>query len=122
MLVAETKESDARRVRLASVALGTALTAVWVVAVSTGATMWLTWMAALAALACFGTVSLVPERRAGLIAAGNLAFVAAVLAACWIVGLATSSTAWVLWLCFAAAIVTWFAALLTAFVAVCDLV
>lgn len=111
---------EAKWVRLASVAVGTGLAVVWVVAVSTGATMWLTWMAALAALACFGTVSLVPERRAGLIAAGTLAVVAAGLATCWIVGLATSATTWVLWCCLAGAVLTLAAALTTAFVALFD--
>ena len=120
MSLAELRRSDATLVRLTSVALGTGLAVVWVAAISTGATTWLTWMAALAALACFGTVSLVPERRAGLIAAANLGFVAVVLATCWIVGMATSSTTWLLWSCFAATTLTWSAALLTAFLALYD--
>lgn len=111
---------EAKWVRLASVALGTGLAVVWVVAVSTGATMWLTWMTALGALACFGTVSLVPERRAGLIAAGNLAVVAVGMTTCWIVGLATSATNWLLWCCLGGAALTSAAALTTAFVALFD--
>ncbi len=112
---------DARAVRLASAALGTALGVVWVVALTTGASLWLTWLMALAALACFGTVSLVPERRAGIIAALNLGFVAAGLTACWIVGLATSATTWLLWCCFGAALVTLLAALGAGLTAVFDL-
>jgi len=112
---------DARTVRLTSAALGTALGVLWVVALGTGATLWVTWVVALAALACFGTIALVPERRAGLVAALNLGFVAAVLAACWIVGLATSATTWLVWCCFAVAPLVLLAALGAGLAAAFDL-
>ncbi len=112
---------DARAVRVACAGLGTALGVVWVVALGTGATSWLTWMIALAALACFGTVALVPERRAGIIAAMNLGFVAAGLSACWVIGLVTSATVWLLWCCFGGALLILPAALGTGLAAGFDL-
>ena len=112
---------DARGVRVASAGLGTALGVVWVVALGTGATLWLTWMIALAALACFGAVALVPERRAGIIAALNLGFVAAGLSACWVIGVVTSATVWLLWSCFGGALLVLPAALGTALAALFDI-
>lgn len=98
--------ADAPVIRIGSVALGVALGIVWVIALSTGATFWLTWMVALAALTCLGTAALASERGTGLLAAGNLGFIGVMLAACWIVGLLlTSTTRWLTWSCFAAALV-----------------
>ncbi|HVV17271.1 MAG TPA: hypothetical protein VHH90_08720 [Polyangia bacterium] len=94
---------DANNIRLASAAFGVVLGVLWIVGLAARASFWLTWMTALAALACFGTVALVPERRAGFVAAGNLAFVALGLGACWIVSLATGGTAWLAWSCLALA-------------------
>lgn len=122
-MVAQTsvKRLDARAVRLVAATLGTAFGVVWIVGLSTGASFWLTWMMALLALACFGTTSLVPERRAGVIAALNLGFVAAALAACWLIGLVTSATGWLVWCCFAGGLATISAALGAGLTAVFDL-
>ena len=101
--------------------LGAILGILWVVGLSTGATFWLAWMIALAALACFGTTSPVPEQRAGVIAAPNLGLVAAGLAACWIIGLLTSATGWLVWCCFAGALAALSVALGAGLTAVFDL-
>jgi hypothetical protein len=122
MIARSVKRLDANRVRLAAVGLGLGLGVLWVVGLGTGATNWLSWFMALAGLACWGTVALVPERRAGIVAAGNLAFVAAGLVALWIVALATSSTPWLVWCCFGAAGLVLLAAVATALAAVFDLV
>ncbi len=99
------KRIDADLVRWVSAGLGAALGLVWVVALATGATMWLAWITCLAALACFGSVALVPERRSGFLAGGNLALAAGMLGACWIVGLLTCATGWLVWFAFGGAAV-----------------
>ncbi|HXJ22530.1 MAG TPA: hypothetical protein VMT03_20095 [Polyangia bacterium] len=114
------KRVDATSVRVASGLLGTAMGVIWVVALAKGATSWLAWLVCLAALACFGTISLVPERRSGFMAAGNLALTAAGLAACWVVGLLTSATTWLVWLCFVSAGLVLVSALATALAAAFD--
>lgn len=121
MAKTSTKGLDARRVRLASAGLGAGLAGAWAIALATDATFWITWMTALASLACFGTIALVPARRAGFIAAGNLSFVAIGLAACWVLGLLTSATSWLVWCCFAGAALAVTAAVGSALAAVFDL-
>lgn len=114
------KQIDANLVRGIAAALGAALGVVWAVAISTGATIWLAWITCLAALACFGTVALVPERRSGFLAGGNLALAAGVLGVSWIVGLVTCATAWLVWLSFGGAAVVLVGAVITTLAAVFD--
>lgn len=111
---------DATSVRVVSAMLGMALGVVWVVALGVGATGWLAWMICLGALACLGTIALVPERRSGLVAAANLAVTAGVLGTSWIVGLLTGATTWLVWLCFVGAGLVLVGALATALAAVFD--
>ena len=94
--------TDADAVRVAVVGLGFLLGAMWVIAIAVGSSFWLTWMVSLGSLACFGTVALVPERRSGFLAAGNLGVVTSGLTACWLVALALRSSAWLSWCCFGA--------------------
>jgi hypothetical protein len=97
--------------RIVPAFIGLGLTSLWIVGLSTDATVWLTWLVGIAAMLCFATVGFIPARRGSLLAAFGLGLLATGLLAAWIVGLRFAATPWLTWWAFAASLVTGLAAI-----------
>lgn len=88
--------------RVNAIVLGIGLAVLWIVGLALNATPWLTWLNGVAALCSFGIAALVaPDTPAARQSVPPI-LAALGLFAMWIIGLATRSTEWLVWLTFVA--------------------